>query len=450
MIKVVEMNKLSYLALIICCLLLLVREGYAQSGFPYCEPFTHSTTRANTIYGGASRLTSGNADPAGQGVLRLTSNQINQTGYVYVDIPFSSKYGIKTSFEYFSYGRAGAEGADGFSFFLFDAAVPNSEFRIGGNGGSLGYTQKNNTPGLKGAFIGIGFDEFGNFSSKSDGNKTDGPGKSLQSITIRGPETSPSGSYPYVTHKRTTTAHQFSIDHTGNTRPESIDMPGYRSVVINLQPSSDGLYTITVEMQVTTPTVQGAFYTVINQHTFPYIAPENLKVGFSGSTGQSTNFHEIRNLLVEVSDENSLLDPIAKDKISAACAAQENVIEVTVEDVELTNDPLNNSIRCLQLAENLEDFLSDEMDICHPDYQQCDLSRQVLDLDQGTFQADARGGRILFTPSIDFVGETVTIFYTATDNYGKTSEPKAIHITINQKPQPPLIKIQGGHPRHRD
>ena len=149
----------------------------ARDGFPYCEPFTGSTTRANTFYGESAQLTSGTDDPNGGGVLRLTDNSVNEKGYIFVDLPFSSAYGIKTSFEYFTYAPAvlNSEG-DGFSFFMFDGAIGPGDFSIGGLGGSLGYSPIRYSNGLlwggyglKGAYMGIGLDQFGNFGNQYEG-----------------------------------------------------------------------------------------------------------------------------------------------------------------------------------------------------------------------------------------------------------------------------------------
>lgn len=103
---------------------LLGIEAKAQIGFPYCETFQTESTFAETLFGESVDLTGG--------VLRLTANLNNQNGYVYIDVPFPSTYGIKVEFEYFMYGGTGA---DGLSVFLFDADVSN--FAPGGFGGSL-------------------------------------------------------------------------------------------------------------------------------------------------------------------------------------------------------------------------------------------------------------------------------------------------------------------------
>ncbi|MEX2592100.1 MAG: hypothetical protein WD426_04950, partial [Anditalea sp.] len=268
------------------------------AGFPYCETFTDSDTRATTIYGGDAYMTSGNGDPDGEGVLRLTEAEGDQSGYVYVDVPFSSAYGIKTSFEYFSYG---GNGADGIAFYLFDAAISDDDFRIGGFGGSLGYAQKDEAEGLKGGYLGIGFDEYGNFSDQ-EGGKTGGPGRDAQSVTVRGPENAGTGPYPYVDHLNVEEEFGFTIDADRNDRPETVADDGYRKVFIDLQPDGNGQFTITVEMLVTHDdgNIEGEFFTVIDNAPFPYDAPEFLKAGFSASTGGSDNYHEIRNVIIEV------------------------------------------------------------------------------------------------------------------------------------------------------
>lgn len=166
--------------------LLSIRVSYAQvviprDGFPYCEPFTNSSVRPNTVFDGFPNkavLTGGASDPSGSGVLQLTPDDFDQRGWVYVDLPFSSAYGIKASFEYFAYGSSSInQKADGFSFFLFDGNIDQTNFKIGGLGGSLGYSplrySTDNTflggYGLKGAYMGIGLDSRGNWANHYEG-----------------------------------------------------------------------------------------------------------------------------------------------------------------------------------------------------------------------------------------------------------------------------------------
>ncbi|KEO75537.1 hypothetical protein EL17_01430 [Anditalea andensis] len=422
----------------------------AQSGFPYCEPFTQSTTRANTVYGGASRLTSGVEDPVGQGVLRLTPATGNQNGYAYVDIPFSSQYGIKTSFEFFMYG---GNGADGLTFFLFDAAIQN--FSPGGYGGSLGYAPNNNTPGLSAGYIGIGLDVYGNYGNTIEG-KTDGftnnNTRHPNSVVIRGPQ---SDSYKFIKGVKTNEGgtfglpsnQQFSLSSggAGTQRIASPDQRGYRKANFDLQPNPNGVgYLINLSIEINDGT--NRIIEIFKNEPYPYTAPQNLKVGFAASTGGSTNFHEIRNVIVQVSDDQNLRDPIANDKSVQACEGVERRFEIkATEDVILLNDPDNNFIRCLQLANTIADFPTDDFDICTT--EQCDSSRQQLSTPYGNFEADPEGGLIRFTPNLNTVGNEVKIFYTVTDNFGKTSVPKEIIINISAMPNPAIIQVNGGFPR---
>src|SRR4051812_45019577 len=155
----------------------LIAGHAVHAQFPYNETFKNNTT-PGLVVSGAAKLTSAQGiDAAGQGYLRLNENLTNSIGYVYGQDSFPSNYGLTVSFEFFSWktGATSTNQADGMTFFLFDAAV--NAFRPGGTGGSLGYAQYYQTPGLAKGYLGISIDEFGNFSSASDGNKNGGPGQ---------------------------------------------------------------------------------------------------------------------------------------------------------------------------------------------------------------------------------------------------------------------------------
>ncbi|MHB9142766.1 MAG: L-type lectin family protein, partial [Paludibacter sp.] len=111
-----------------------------------------------------------------------------QKGYAYIDKPFSSNLGVIIDFEYkiWRSTTSGNPGADGIGVYFFDA---DSTFRLGGYGGSLGYapnTGASSPLGLAGGYLGIGIDEYGNFSNPSEG-RIGGPGLLCNSITLRGP-----------------------------------------------------------------------------------------------------------------------------------------------------------------------------------------------------------------------------------------------------------------------
>nr|WP_262917718.1 PKD domain-containing protein [Cognataquiflexum rubidum] len=422
------------------CVLSLVNESVAQVGFPYCEQFTDNSTQSATVFGGSARIV--------DGALRLTDAINEQNGYIYIDIPFSSTYGIKAEFEYFSYG---GNGADGIVAFLFDAETPI--FNTGGFGGSLGYAQRGNQVGLSRAYLGIGFDEFGNFGTTQEGKNGGfaGIGESLvpNSIVIRGPGNGLSG-YGFVVGRKTMLpgndglrpSDQFPISSggPGTNRVTDPNLPGYRKVFLDLQPDpfGDG-YFLTVKMLVSTEANNPRMVTIFDRpYDFP--APPNLKIGFTASTGGLNNIHEIRNLIVEVSNEDGLANPEGiniDDK--ASCEGQENTYEITAAEATLPNE--NSSIRCLQFYGSLEDIQAEEGDICSQ--ARCRPENRVLVLPQGTFRASDTGGEFTFFPNTGFTDQTVQVYYTITDNYGKTSSGNYIKLLIKESPEPVSVVAEG-------
>ncbi len=167
-------------------------------------------------------------DPAGQGALRFTNGHpggYHQNGAIVSAWTFPTNQGIEIQFETLTYGGdkggAGADGADGISFYLLDGCMPiqggtvpsscsstansaygTSTFQgIGSWGGSLAYTCSNVNPnydGLVGAYLGLGIDEYGNFlngttntlgetgTSASGDNTASGGGYQPGRIGLRG------------------------------------------------------------------------------------------------------------------------------------------------------------------------------------------------------------------------------------------------------------------------
>ncbi len=496
-----------------------------RDGFPYCEPFTGNTTRANTEFGGAAELTSGSGiDPSGQGVLRLTSNDPDETGYVFVDLPFSSAYGIKTSFEYFAYDPADPiDGpGDGFSFFLFDGAIGPGDFEIGGLGGSLGYSplrysggqfglpSQANYPfyGLNGGFMGIGLDERGNWGNQYEGRFggfeapfSYGSGLSTaffprypNSIAIRGPvdnldvvrdngmtgmqSGSPASfpqpapgyrSYPFIDGKIVfndpSDGAPFDVLDPGFflnpndrftigaiNRVTDCSMDGYRKVFIDLRPTGSGTYTITMDILVTTPFGQRVV-NIFNNVPYPYSSPQNLKVGFAAATGsQLRSVHEIRNVTVEVSSIDAILAPDPPNLDEEVCFNDDLTFDFGV------GLPAENQfIRCLQLYEtnpgppnNAANPAGDAAigncglsgvctDPCDPNNLSITVPgvgtfESILgELNDQNFNDERDEAEIRFTPDPGFRG-THTIYYTVIDNYGLTSMPRTVTVTVNPFP----------------
>jgi type IV pilus assembly protein PilY1 len=136
-------------------------------------------------------------DTVGNGALRLTNgdtttgtNGNNETGAVVSNFTFPTNQGLQVTFKTVTYGgnayansKGVKSGADGISFFLSDGAQAPS---VGALGGSLGYSCSNGNStydGVIGGYIGIGIDEFGNFTNKSDNTNSVGGGSTGSSGT---------------------------------------------------------------------------------------------------------------------------------------------------------------------------------------------------------------------------------------------------------------------------
>ncbi|WP_425280747.1 lectin-like domain-containing protein [Leucobacter coleopterorum] len=103
-----------------------------------------------------------------------------------------SSAGLRIEFDQVQYGDSPTlRGADGIGFFLSDGS--NVLTKTGAFGGSLGYAQDDNNPGVVGGYLGVGLDGFGNFinntQNKGAGCETPSPYTGIvpNSVTLRGP-----------------------------------------------------------------------------------------------------------------------------------------------------------------------------------------------------------------------------------------------------------------------
>jgi uncharacterized repeat protein (TIGR01451 family) len=185
----------------------------------------------------------------------------------------------------FNYVSWGGTGADGMALFLYDSStiLPMAGAFAGG---ALGYC------GGAGGYLAIGLDEYGNFSNPGDRCATagGGPGSRPESFVLRGPETS---SNAWVT----TSPVSGGIDDPGVA-----SRPSPKTVQLVLTPAAAPAtgYTITAQFQH----ADGEpFQILFSNVAFTYVPPANLSVGFSGSTGASTNNHEVRALMAATPDD---------------------------------------------------------------------------------------------------------------------------------------------------
>lgn len=303
-----------------------------KAQFTITENFKGSSVGSNIILGGDPKayLTSGYPDPVNQGWLRLTNDELSQRGYAYINNSFPSTLGVYIDFEYKTW-RSKYGSADGICIFLFDADTPT--FRIGAFGGSLGYaasTLNGYKPGLAGAYLGVGLDEFGNFASNEEGK--DGPGYRTNAITLRGPETptnSTNPAYRYLTSK-TVGGSLGNIAYGTQTSTRPTDSQFYRRVRIHIEPEA-GKYRIRVQW-ATTP--NGTFTELVNYLTDD-IPPSKLKLGFSASTGGSVNYHEVRNILITTPG-----DVLVQKTVDNENSPQDGVLTYTVNVINNSTSTL--------------------------------------------------------------------------------------------------------------
>ena len=376
------------------------------------------------VVSGAAKLTAAaGIDPAGAGYLRLNENITNSVGYAYGQNAFPSNYGLTISFEFFSWktGATSTNQADGMTFFLFDASV--NAFRPGGTGGSLGYAQYYSTPGLAKGYLGISLDEFGNFSSASDGNKNGGPGQQRGSVAIRGPGNGKGlADYVYQTGVIASDPAYNAGFATFSQRYFDPLNANYRKIKIILTPGSSlGAaigYKITVIMFKGGATLSPV--TLINNYDYPFAAPAALKFGLAASTGSITNYHEVRNMSIDATNTGSLAIPTAvNDAGASVCQGQQALIDVTANDVS------NNTGGTINKA-------SIDLDPTTGGQQ-----LMFTDMLKGTFTADSNG-IVAFAPVAGYSGNA-SVSYTVGDNYGITSNPATLTVTASSSAGPTLV-----------
>lgn len=221
-------------------------------------------------------------DAPGQGWLRLTDAQTSQSGSAVYNTPFSSSDGVQAEFEYATWG---GNGADGFTFYLLDGSVSNPP--AGAIGGSLGYSSWGSRPGVPKGYLGIGFDEYGNFSHPAQGGCSLPGGPTCtrvpNSIAIRGKDNSAAGDgggpYPLLA--------SVSVPE----RVATTSRAGARKVRITVTPAPAIYVTVEVDFN------GSGYRKVIDSldiSTSNGAPPATFKMGFSSSTGSLTNVHEVR------------------------------------------------------------------------------------------------------------------------------------------------------------
>ena len=319
--------------LLLVALLTLIFAPTAWAQFTYTEDFKNSTAPGwdTNFYndqgvGPGIRLTSsaapvstdpeyGNSviDPSGAGWLRLTTNTTNQANATFFATPIPSagnKVTISFGFNAFAGGNTPGypSGADGITFFLYDAS---QSFSPGAFGGSIGYAQKTGIDGLGGAYVGIALDAFGNFSNPTEG-RVGGVGFAPNSVSVRGPGSGQTG-YNYLAGTSGSNG-TVGYDYTDTGSPTSQQAgdgvvpalpytmafanatarPNQTTQYRNVQVILDENNQMAVSMQFGE---DGLWYNILNVDLSSFARPDQLRFGYSAGTGSGTQVYEVGNLL---------------------------------------------------------------------------------------------------------------------------------------------------------
>jgi hypothetical protein len=350
--------------------LLIHQAAIAQ--FIINENFKSKSATSVIKFGGVADLTGGKVDPDGDGWLRLTPAVANQKGYAFIDQSFPSALGIIAEFEFKAWRSTQSSsytGGDGFSVFLFDGSVSSSSFRIGGYGGSLGYSRNTATSpavpnGLLGGFIGIGFDSYGNYGNIGEGKSgiistgvaipkdtNNSDGTIPNTIVLRGAtnETTATSSNQILGYAklgdRTGTGNAMRIlselDYDVLTATRPTDTQFYRKVRIEVTPIAGSTVKYQIKVFMTKSANTDYSTTPYINYTTTETIPSTLKIGFAGSTGGAYNNHEIRNLQITTTGNLSVFNSVDNPLICSDVQSKDVTFKISVNNA---NDVTINSI----------------------------------------------------------------------------------------------------------
>ncbi len=408
----------------------LFGTGQAVPGSPTPEqPFLTARNSLVASPGGIPGNPIRQLDPEGEGALRLTSNIDDQAAFVLFNKAIQSNQGLTITFELFSYNPnpddSAANRADGVSFFLLDGnTVFGANPKAGAFGGSLGYAQKNSSQagavdGIAGGYVGIGFDEFGNFSSATDfaggpivrtgGNAN---GRVPDSISIRA---GAGTNYNYVTD---TGSLPFGIDDPNATTREAakrtvkIDLtPGGR-LSIQIDGNNDGDFADPGE---TNANLQDIQISGLNGGS----TPQSFKFGFASGTGDFNNIHEVRNLVVATLNN----PPSATDFGAAVIPGSTSILPgFFATDPDAPEDSVESyTILTLPDASDGVLYIGDP-------------AQGGVPVTANTTLTPTQIANVYFQATNNFDGSSFT--YTATDTRGSVDATPAI-VTLTRQGNPP-------------
>ncbi|WP_421192285.1 DUF6701 domain-containing protein [Aeromonas jandaei] len=234
------------------------------------------------------KRTSGSFDPKIiSGRLRMTEASGNQaTSATYQRLFPAANNLVEVTFRYYAWSPTWFNtGGDGLAVILSDATVTPQP---GSFGGALGYAQRDNgTPGFAGGWLGVGLDEYGNFSNGNEG-KVGGPGFRAQAIAIRGGVGS---SYRYLAGTAANLNPKIDVSGTSSAQPGHLyrlridSRVAGRSMVSLDRNTGSGFSTLVAPFDAMATAGQEQ-------------VPADFLLSLTGSTGGANNNHELDDIQI--------------------------------------------------------------------------------------------------------------------------------------------------------
>lgn len=345
-------------------------KTYKGRMFPYYIDFENTSKSSRITESIGSGAPTGSKRYTDEGILLTDDTKNTISGFYFNDLIIKKNYIFEFEFEYAAFGGTPANGeyGEGLTMFLFDK---DANFNLGSGGTGLGYVYNNGSTkqaGLSGAYLGIGFDNSGDFKLRgtSSSTKREGvynvPFKHDSSfITFRGGQHKNDRykGYPVLYSRSTdgwmnksdvieaklnSTTGDYETDYAsgvGNVRTDygqyirynGIRMSVYQedsgnegwSISASLRDFGDLYYTIgSIRIRNNTKArdENGSVY------NFESLAPEAMRLGFTATTGQATQKHMIRGFGVQLN-----YTPETIDKVITLCLAEnDNTEGVTLKD----------------------------------------------------------------------------------------------------------------------
>ena len=260
--------------------------------------------------------------------LRFTEAQEDQSTASTYQRLFPAKDNlVEIEFDHYAYG---GDGADGIAIVLSDATVTPAP---GAFGGPLGYGFKSGEPGFAGGWLGIGIDEYGNYSN--EGGSGSKPGRRRQSVALRGSGSGETG-YQYLAGA----CEDGKKSSSGDCLTPSVDDNNganhrYKIVIDSRLNEQSNVEIFRKIGSGDWSSIVGPIDVLDNQYSQSAI-PNDFLLSITGSTGNLTNIHEIDNLRVCALDSRPVGEQIDHFRLThsgapSTCSTESVLLEACLD-----------------------------------------------------------------------------------------------------------------------